>query len=242
MKRMSAVSLFLLLATSSPTALSRQDLQQCSEQDGEFSGYALAELTRSFSKSTKLCATGTCVGDGDRTPPGLPDDFVDPCRDQRSDCVGWAGDGECSKNPSYMVPNCAKSCGTCRSYLEPPDEEEDERLAEVMANGRLACEDDEPNCGEWAVGGECMLNPVCESRFFSERRPPYLTGLDDHKTCSIIAGILAGNVSTSGGTEKTACPRTSCKHLQKLREQWSTLTREHLDSTHQRQKEALCQP
>jgi len=127
---------FLLVATSAPTALSRQALQ-CSSKDG------------------------TCVGLGgdDGRTPVLPDDFADPCRDLRSECVGWAGEGECSNNPSYMEPSCAKSCGTCRLYLDPPDEKEDERLAEVLANGSLACQDDDPRCGEWADGGECVLNP-----------------------------------------------------------------------------------
>ena len=74
------------------------------------------------------------------------------------------------RNFSSMISNCAKSCGTCRSYLDDPhedDEKEDERLAEVLANRGLACEDDEPRCGEWADEGECALNPDCESRFLS---------------------------------------------------------------------------
>lgn len=32
------------------------------------------------------------------------------CTDSSEDCAAWAGDGECSKNPAYMLYNCCKSC------------------------------------------------------------------------------------------------------------------------------------
>jgi len=39
------------------------------------------------------------------------------CEDKNQQCSSWAERGECSKNPAYMLPNCAKSCGECGSGL-----------------------------------------------------------------------------------------------------------------------------
>jgi predicted 2-oxoglutarate/Fe(II)-dependent dioxygenase YbiX len=36
-----------------------------------------------------------------------------PCRDDSRDCITWARDGECDKNPGYMHTACRKSCNTC---------------------------------------------------------------------------------------------------------------------------------
>lgn len=35
------------------------------------------------------------------------------CEDQNESCNSWARKGECRKNPSFMMLNCRKSCGTC---------------------------------------------------------------------------------------------------------------------------------
>ncbi|CAL4061469.1 unnamed protein product, partial [Meganyctiphanes norvegica] len=37
------------------------------------------------------------------------------CSDSNPGCPGWAGNGECQKNPSYMKNNCKKSCNNCPS-------------------------------------------------------------------------------------------------------------------------------
>ena len=37
------------------------------------------------------------------------------CVDYNQRCYLWAGRGECSKNPNYMLQMCAKSCGQCVS-------------------------------------------------------------------------------------------------------------------------------
>ena len=47
---------------------------------------------------------------------GLRSIFSDEvCEDKNQQCSSWAESGECSKNPAYMLPNCAKSCGECGS-------------------------------------------------------------------------------------------------------------------------------
>lgn len=35
------------------------------------------------------------------------------CFDNNWMCDSWAKNGECQKNPRYMVPNCKKSCKKC---------------------------------------------------------------------------------------------------------------------------------
>jgi len=35
------------------------------------------------------------------------------CEDNDDRCVAWAGNGECEKNPSYMLTNCQRSCKVC---------------------------------------------------------------------------------------------------------------------------------
>ena len=37
------------------------------------------------------------------------------CEDNNQHCSYWAGIGECSKSPIWMLPNCAKSCEQCGS-------------------------------------------------------------------------------------------------------------------------------
>jgi len=41
------------------------------------------------------------------------DHVSDTCRDENTNCQGWAGHGECDANPAYMHVNCRKSCGKC---------------------------------------------------------------------------------------------------------------------------------
>lgn len=45
------------------------------------------------------------------------------CQDGHENCSGWADMGECDKNPNYMLSNCKKSCGVCKTAVD--DEPED---------------------------------------------------------------------------------------------------------------------
>ena len=41
---------------------------------------------------------------------------IDACEDDAqyaASCPGWAGVGECSKNPDFMLVYCKKSCNAC---------------------------------------------------------------------------------------------------------------------------------
>ena len=37
------------------------------------------------------------------------------CEDKHGNCSFWAEKGECKSNPGYMIENCPKSCGKCKS-------------------------------------------------------------------------------------------------------------------------------
>ena len=39
--------------------------------------------------------------------------FPSACEDKNQHCKSWALNGECEKNPKYMLFNCSKSCGVC---------------------------------------------------------------------------------------------------------------------------------
>ena len=36
--------------------------------------------------------------------------FFQDCEDNHVSCEAWASQGECEKNPDYMLANCKKSC------------------------------------------------------------------------------------------------------------------------------------
>ena len=42
-----------------------------------------------------------------------PAEAAGACVDKNDGCEDWAANGECEKNPGYMRPECAKSCGLC---------------------------------------------------------------------------------------------------------------------------------
>eukprot|EP00887_Chlorella_sp_A99_P000185 scaffold13.g185.t1 len=47
------------------------------------------------------------------------------CRDKDASCESWAGNGECEKNPPFMIGSkarpghCIKACGKCGDFYEP---------------------------------------------------------------------------------------------------------------------------
>lgn len=35
------------------------------------------------------------------------------CVNKKTDCISWAREGECHKNPKFMMKNCRRSCSGC---------------------------------------------------------------------------------------------------------------------------------
>ena len=59
----------------------------------------------------------------------------DFCDDKNENCVSWADNDECTKNPNYMLKNCCKSCG----------EQQKEQETKIM----YACVDLKNKCKRW---------------------------------------------------------------------------------------------
>ncbi|GFN94343.1 metalloendopeptidase [Plakobranchus ocellatus] len=87
-------------------------------------------------KSCRLC-------DKDSVDGGEDGDDVDEdklrCVDTHETCERWASSGECSNNPTWMIPNCRKACGKCDD---------------------VRCVDTHETCERWASSGECSNNPT----------------------------------------------------------------------------------
>ena len=49
-----------------------------------------------------------------------PKSSEDKLEDKNKNCQSWASSGECTKNPGYMLPNCAKSCHSIKSASSSP--------------------------------------------------------------------------------------------------------------------------
>eukprot|EP00958_Prasinococcus_capsulatus_P017824 scaffold2045_cov404-Prasinococcus_capsulatus_cf.AAC.17 len=98
------------------------------------------------------------------------------CKDNSEECKAWKEEGECRKNPSFMIGDstfeghCRLSCGACRPAPKAAASQEDGRAAGsfdlagpgggAAAGGVAAteCEDRSTHCAEWASGGECERN------------------------------------------------------------------------------------
>ena len=86
-------------------------------------------LSSVASKEDQTCdpSSESCVaeGGGDRTcadevacSEGAAAAKPKGCADTNSNCVMWAGMGECKANPGFMIVECAHSCHTC--HLRDP--------------------------------------------------------------------------------------------------------------------------
>lgn len=60
------------------------------------------------------------------------------CFDKDPDCPGFASRGDCTSNQGWMGPNCANSCGVCKSAV--------------------GCLDTDEQCAAWAARGDCLTN------------------------------------------------------------------------------------
>jgi len=95
------------------------------------------------------------------------DQVPEPCIDQSIDiygdileCKAYASEGECRKNADFMLNSCPRSCLSCppRNGMNDEDDEEYDEMMELSSGGEQ-CSDFRDRCGEWAMAGECVLNP-----------------------------------------------------------------------------------
>merc|ERR1719300_763056 len=71
-------------------------------------GYMLTNCRRSCNQCSTVNTTPT-----QPTTTTTKTTTITDCSDLNGSCSYWAGIGECSKNPGYMLVNCKKSCNQC---------------------------------------------------------------------------------------------------------------------------------
>jgi len=74
------------------------------------------------------------------------------CSDSNQNCASWAENGECKKNPDYMLVNCCKSCDAGTKVTTTT-------TTTTKATTTSSCTDSNNNCASWAENGECKKNP-----------------------------------------------------------------------------------
>jgi len=119
-------------ANGQPTITDRSRRPISTQRNG-FSKVDLEEMNRLYP------CDGTGTGGG--------------CTDSNSNCANWASQGECDKNPDYMLDNCCQSCktGTATTTTAPP--------TTTTPTPTGGCSDANDNCKYWAENGECKKNP-----------------------------------------------------------------------------------
>ena len=82
-----------------------------------------------------------CVIDPNADPDDQDIGNNNTLTDKNQYCADWARRGECTRNPNYMLPNCALSC------------------SQVTNNNNNNLVDKNQFCSSWATRGECTRNP-----------------------------------------------------------------------------------
>ena len=130
-------------------------------------------------------------------------------RDKNSSCKTWAENGECKKNPKYMLLNCMKSC----------HEQIIKKQNSPKSDNKL--EDKNSSCESWAKSGEFNKNPGymlpnCAKSCHIDNPPsssPPNTGLVD-KNASCESWAKSGECNRNPGYMLPNCAK-SC-HNAKL--------------------------
>ncbi|KRX98486.1 putative tyrosinase-like protein tyr-3 [Trichinella pseudospiralis] len=79
---------------------------------------------------------------------GPPAGMQDTCPDLLITCAFWASQGECSKNPYWMKPNCQRSCNSCGATVSSID----------SPSPKPGCINNHELCQFWKSLGECISN------------------------------------------------------------------------------------
>merc|ERR1712217_549922 len=72
------------------------------------------------------------------------------CQDANGQCSYWAQNGECTRNPNYMLANCRCACNAGGSPTNSR-----RRRRDPTTGGQPGCQDANGQCAYWAQNGEC---------------------------------------------------------------------------------------
>jgi len=104
------------------------------------------------------------------------------CLNTNRECSNWARQGECKKNPQYMLTQCRQACDSCvhlhtlggasaHQIVTEPNQERDvlQRIYEAQMHVirqshrdvrvLTQCINKHDMCAQWSVQGECTSNP-----------------------------------------------------------------------------------
>jgi len=104
-----AVVLMLLLQSRHVLAQEEEEEQEEAEE-----GYGEQELCR---EGDEVCFSEAALPKG-ANAEGAPRKAEMECKDRHKQCVTYAEQGECEKNPGWMIINCPLSCDAC--HLRDP--------------------------------------------------------------------------------------------------------------------------
>jgi len=120
----------------SPTIVSKVDSKcKLGQRDG-FSDTDIRKINTLYQ-----CEGYKQTGGGNVKPTQKPKPKPEPvqpkCIDENKYCATWAEDGECEKNPEWMLKGCPVACKQCK----------------------IKCDDNNVYCKDWAKADECTKNP-----------------------------------------------------------------------------------
>ena len=90
--------------------------------------------------------------------PNVPFWFTRSQAPDDPECAKRAVEGDCTRNPAFMMRSCRQACGRCgnasTSFLGNTY-----NTLKFMPSSFSYCKDKSSFCGEWAAVGECSSNP-----------------------------------------------------------------------------------
>lgn len=137
--------------------------------------------------SLLLFSLSSCQADSSDQTCSAGDESCQKCIDKDQKCGFWADQGECDRNPDFMLARCPLSCNQCgdtevddlmgvaqrhpgsgfpvnaRDFLDRKVRSQEYMKTLVLEKAlKDLCKNQHEHCTAWAVAGECETNPGCE--------------------------------------------------------------------------------
>ena len=133
--QMKSLVYYLLLVFYTCTVLANADEQQC---DGDSQGNCVIpssddQIEDKFSPPTTKIQSDVKIAKGSNEGGKPPEAQLGNCKDRYpKECNLYAKEGECDKNPGWMIVNCPASCRSC--HLLDPKKRCDRRFLNISSD------------------------------------------------------------------------------------------------------------
>lgn len=135
--------------------------------------------------------------------------------DEDNNCPQWAMEGECEKNPPFMLNSCATSCADPKNALA--------NSKKLPAKLNQIAPDSHAECGNWAHTGECEKNPnfmnsgcatSCNKRY--EGEVPPIGAYRERRGVMMVSArwqLVTSRGASLGSASRQGCalPRVCCE-------------------------------